>query len=385
MNEMELYDKIVETVKNSTFDVVLVIGADNYAYMAGASIPFLALYPDSPVAITWPRRGDPTIIAPEEWEETIVALSSVKKAVTYSGGVDDFAKAVANVLKAKKNARIGVDLLRIPEATLQQLKKLLPESEWASCDGLLRELRAVKTEEELELLEDAAYRVDHGIFGTQHHVLITSTRSEMSLSEEVRVHCLERGLDVVAGHSVSQGVSGPNAGKFWPRAPYYGIGHEKKLKEGEYVRIEARYSLHGYWGTGSRLMTQGYPLAEQREAYYNIVALREAALATMKPGAKCSDVYKAMKATAKERDAKIVEGLALGHGIGVSDIEAPYISVKDDTKICSGMTLVIRPVVEGPKGELLWSSDTVVIEDDGPRVVGWYKDWRAPYVANYTL
>ena len=382
---MELYDKIVAAVKASTFDAVLVTGADNYAYMAGAAIPFLALYPDSPVAVIWPRRGDPTVIAPEEWEETIMALSSVKKTVTYSRGVEAFAKAAADVLKAKKDARIGVDLLRIPEATLQQLKKLLPETEWASCDGLIRELRVVKTDEELELLEDAAYRVDHGIFGTQHHVLLTSTRSEMSLGEEVRVHCLERGLDVVAGHSVSQGTSGPNAAKFWPRAPYYGVGHEKKLKEGEYVRIEARYSLDGYWGTGSRLMTQGYPTAEQREAYNNIVALREAALAAMKPGAKCSDVYEAMKAAAKERDAKLVEGLALGHGIGVADIEAPYISANDDTKLCPGMALVICPVIEGPKGELLWSSDTVVVEDGGPRIVGWYKDWRAPYVANYTL
>jgi Xaa-Pro dipeptidase len=105
----------------------------------------------------------------------------------------------------------------------------------------------------------------------------------------------------------------------------------------------------------------------------------------MKPGAKCSDVYKAIKAAAKDRGANLVEGLALGHGIGVADVEAPYLSAKDDTKIYPGMALVIRPVVEGPKGELLWSCDTVVVEDDGPRVVGWYKDWRAPYVANYTL
>ena len=382
---MELYDKIVAAVKGSTFDAVLVTGADNFAYMAGAAVPFLALYHDSPVAVVWPKRGDPTMIAPEEWEETIVTLSSVKKTATYSGGVDAFAKTVADSLKAKKEARIGVDLLRIPEATLQQLKKLLPGATWASCDGLIRELRAVKTEEELEALEDVAYRVDHGIFGTQHHVLITSTRSEMSLAEETRVHCLERGLDVIGGQSVSQGASGSNTSKFWPRAPYYGIGHEKKLKEGEYVRIEARYSIDGYWGTGSRLMTQGYPTAEQREAYNGLVAMREAALAAMKPGAKCSDVYKAMKTTAKERGAKLVEGLALGHGIGVADVEAPYLSAKDDTKICPGLALVICPVVEGPKGELLWSSDTVLVEEDGPRVVGWYKDWRAPYVANYTL
>ena len=70
----------------------------------------------------------------------------------------------------------------------------------------------------------------------------------------------------------------------------------------------------------------------------------------MKPGAKCSAVYRAMKAAAKDRGAKLVEGLALGHGIGVADVEAPYISAKDDTVICPGMAIVIRPVVEGPRG-----------------------------------
>jgi len=93
----------------------------------------------------------------------------------------------------------------------------------------------------------------------------------------------------------------------------------------------------------------------------------------------------AMKAAAKDRGTKIVEKLALGHGIGVADMEAPYISGKDDTVLCVGMAFVIRPVIEGPEGELLWSSDTVCIEKDGPHVVGWYKDWRAPYIANYTL
>lgn len=383
---MELYDKIYAAVKGSTFDAVLVTGADNFAYMAGAAIPFLAIYPDSPVAVLWSKKGDPTLIVPLEWEETIQTLSSVKKTKTYTGGPDSFIKSVVEALKiVKGGGRAGVDLLRIPSATFEVLKAKTPTWEWASCDGLVRELRVVKTREELELLEDIAYRVDHGIFGTQHHILITSIRSEMSLGEEIRIHCLERGLDVVGGHSVSQPASGFNATKFWPLAPNYGIGYDKKLQPDEYVRMEARYSLDGYWGTGCRLMTQGYPSIEQREAYNCLVSLRRSALAAIKPRVKSSAVYKAIKAEAKEIGAKLVEGLALGHGIGVAETEAPYISAKDDTMICEGMALVISPVIEGPKGELLWSSDTVIVEADGPRVVGWYKDWREPYVANYTL
>ena len=383
---MELYEKIYSAIEDSAFDAVLVTGADNFAYMAGAAVPFLALYPESPVAVLWSKKRDPVVVVPEEWEETIQSLSSVKKMKTYLGGPDAFAKAAAEVLKAeKKKGRIGVDLLRIKATTYEMLKAETPGYEWASCDGFIRELRATKTEEELELLEDVAYRVDHGIFGTQHHVLVTSSRSEMSLGEDIRVHCLERGLDVIGSQSISQGTSGPSATKWWPRAPYYGIGNEKKLQPGEYVRMEARYSIDGYWGTGSRLMTQGYPTTEQRKSYHDLVALREVALKTAKPGAKCSNVYYAMLEEAKKRNVKLFEQVVLGHGIGVADVEAPYISAGDDTKLCAGMVLVIRPVIEGPKSELLWSSDTAIVETDGAHIVGWYKDWREPYVANYTL
>jgi Xaa-Pro dipeptidase len=382
---MEIYEKIYSAVEDSAFDVVLVTGADNFAYMAGAVAPFLTLYPESPVAVLWSKKKDPIVIAPQEWEETIQSLSSIKKIKTYAGGPDAFVKAAVEVLKSEKKGRVGVDLLRVKASTLEMLKTETPGYEWASCDGFIRELRTTKTEEELELLEDVAYRVDHGIFGTQHHVLVTSSRSEMSLGEEIRVHCLERGLDVIGGQSVSQGASGSSATKWWPRAPNYGIGNEKKLLPGEYVRMEARYSIDGYWGTGSRLMTQGYPTTEQRKSYHDLVALREVALAAAKPGVKCSRVYEAILEEAKKRDIKLYERIALGHGIGVADVEAPYISASDDTILCAGMVLVIRPVCEGPNGELLWSSDTAIVDVDGAYIVGWYKDWREPYVANYTL
>jgi len=49
------------------------------------------------------------------------------------------------------------------------------------------------------------------------------------------------------------------------------------------------------------------------------------------------------------------------------------------------MVLVLDPMIYGPEREILRSKDTVVVTEDGCRVVGWYKNWREPYVANYTL
>lgn len=113
---MELYDKIYAAVKGSSFDAVLVTGADNFAYMAGAAVPFLAIYPDSPVAVLWPRKGDPTVITPVEWEDTIKALSGVKNSKTYTGGPEAFTKSVTEALKAvKRGAELALTYSGFPQ------------------------------------------------------------------------------------------------------------------------------------------------------------------------------------------------------------------------------------------------------------------------------
>ena len=96
----------------------------------------------------------------------------------------------------------------------------------------------------------------------------------MSLSEEIRVHALERGLDVFGHHSVGPCASGKNARKFWPLAPKFGLGYAKLLKPGEYVRMMINTSLDGYWSEGARMMIMGEPNEEQISAYEALVSLK---------------------------------------------------------------------------------------------------------------
>jgi len=192
-------------------------------------------------------------------------------------------------------------------------------------------------------------------------------------------------LDVVGHHSVSQTASGVHAKKFWPLAPKFGLGYAKHLKPGEYVRMEMRANLDGYWSDAARMMTMGEPTEEQSKAYEALVALREAALEQMKPGARCNEVYEAIMKKAAELGVELVPKLGIGHGVGVTTMEPPFLNAVDDTELRPGMVLVLDPMIYGPEGEILRSKDTVVVTDDGCRVVGWYKDWREPYIANYTL
>ena len=126
----------------------------------------------------------------------------------------------------------------------------------------------------------------------------------------------------------------------------------------------------------------GWPLPEQTKAYEGLVAMRKAALAAVRPGATCADLYAAMLDAAERAGVTPVTGVHWGHGIGVASQEAPWIAPGDATGLKEGMVLVLNPHVQGPGGTILYSRDTVLLDFNGCKILGWYKDWREPYVAS---
>jgi Xaa-Pro aminopeptidase len=385
-----IVDRVKTSLESSEYDAVIVFGPDNVQYLTGAHLPFTYSYPERFMAVFWPRKGEPTCVCPAEWGSSLLELSwmrGTRRYVEEPGNPEAIMEPLSELVKATRRTtgKIGLDMDRVSADLFESLQRAIPGYELVTCDGWLRELRMTKTPSEVELLEDVAYRTDHGIFGAAHHVLVTSARSEMSLSEEIRVHSMEIELDVVGHHSVSQTASGEHAGKFWPLAPKFGLGYAKHLKPGEYVRMEMRASLDGYWSDAARMMTMGEPMEAQSKAYEVLVALREAALEEMKPGARCNEVYDAIKQRVAELGMELVPKLGVGHGVGVTTLEPPFLTTADETELQPGMVLVLDPMIYGPEREILRSKDTVVVTEAGCRIVGWYKDWREPYVANYTL
>ena len=385
----ELKTKIVDSVKESQYDAVVVFGADNVQYMSGAYLHYPPTFPDRYMAVFWAKGEEPICIVPPEWESSVLNMAWVSKTRTYTekqGSPTGVAEAVANLARntVRKTGKIGVDAERTALNLYRRLEAALEDFTLVPCDDWLRELRVKKTPKELRLLETVASMTDHAIAGQAHHVLVKQAATEMSNTENVRIHAIERGLDEVGHHAIAQVTTGPNTSRFWPGAPMYGIGFDRIPQHREFMRLELTATLDGYWSGGARMLTMGEPTEEQKAAYQGIVALREVALQHMKPGARCRDVYTAVKQAADEKGIQLVSNLVIGAGVGVTNYEPPYISGADETELQSGMVVVLNPVVEAPSGELLMSKDTVFITENGANVVGWFKDWREPFICNYT-
>ncbi len=385
----EIVSKVKASLQDSSFDAVLVFGYDNVQYLTGAYLHYPASFPDRYMAVFWANDQDPVCVLPREWESSYLNLAWVKKTRTYTekpGSPRGAAEAAANLAKntVRRTGKIGVDTERVSVSLYEQLEATLENFKLEPCDEWLRELRVVKTSKELELLEEVAARTDHAIAGQAHHVLVKQAATEMSNTENVRIHALERQLDEVGHNAIAQVTTGEHAAKFWPGAPMYGIGFDRVPRHREWMRLELTATVNGYWCNGARMLTMGEPTEEQTADYQTLVALRDAALQNMKPGVRCSDVYEAVRQAAAEKGIQLVGKVAVGAGVGTTNHEPPYISGADHTKLKPGMVLNLNPVVRAPSGELLMGRDTVVITEDGAKVVGWYKDWREPFTANYT-
>jgi Xaa-Pro aminopeptidase len=390
MKNLGIYEKVSEAIEKSEYDAVISVGPDNIQYLSGAALPFLYNSPDRPVIILWPKKSSPTIICPAEWVSTLRSNSWIIKVLGYIESAESLKPAVEVLTKevrdfVGKGAKIGLDMNRVSNVLFKELEQALSGIELLDCSDWLRKLRIKKTIQEVELLEDIALRTDHGIVGAAHHIIVTHPKTEMALAEDTRVHCIERELDTVGHHSMAQATSGENVKKLWPLVERYSVGWEKRLRPGEMVRLGMISSYDGYWSNTTRMVINGEPTIEQSQAFEELVTLRKKAISLIRPGISCSKVYKSVVEEAERKGIRLIKELGVGHGIGVTSSEAPYLTAWDETLLEPGMVLVLDPVIIGTKGEIMRSKDTIKVTETGCKILGWYINWRAPYIAAYNL
>jgi Xaa-Pro dipeptidase len=385
----EIIEKVNAGINEAGYDAILVFGYDNVQYLSGAYLHFPQSFPDRYMAVFWPKDEPATCVLPHEWESSFLNLSWINKTRTYNekpGSPSGIVEAAVYIAKntVRKTGRIGIDVNRTPLNVYNRLKGALEDFELVPCDDLLREMRLRKTPGELAVLDEVVSKNDQAIAGHAHHILVLQANGEMNITEGIRTHAIERDLDEVGHQAIAQAVTEPNTEKWWPSAPMFGIGLDKKPLRREWLRMELVSTVNGYWSNGARMLSMDDPTEEMKADYQSLVTLRETARNALKPGIKASEVYRTVTAAADENGITIESKVTLGAGIGASNYEPPYISAADETVLEPGMIIVFSPAIRDAKGNLLMAKDTFLITEEGNKLIGWWKDWREPFISNYT-
>ena len=116
-------------------------------------------------------------------------------------------------------------------------------------------------------------------------------------------------------------------------------------------------------------MIVGEPTPDQVRAFDSMLALQTRAIEVLGPGVPAGEVELATVALAKELGVADNLRHHVGHSIGLEGHEAPFLDLGEETVLEAGMVFTVEPGVYFKALGGFRHSDTVVITDDGCRVM----------------
>jgi Xaa-Pro aminopeptidase len=224
-----------------------------------------------------------------------------------------------------------------PEMRAETLLELLDVATGAtpvSGAPLLRAVREVKQEDEIEALARAAATADRAM--QRAFAACRPGVTELDVAAEIAAGFREAGADEVAFAIVAAGPHGA--------FPHHHAG-STELRAGDAVVIDLGSKLGGYSSDLTRMVHVGEPSARYRELHEVVERAVQAGLAAARPGATCTDVDRAA------RDSITADGYGdafihrTGHGLGLSTHEPPWIMAGEDVTLRPGMVFSIEPGV----------------------------------------
>jgi Xaa-Pro dipeptidase len=235
---------------------------------------------------------------------------------------------------------------------------------------------AIKSPAEIELIRESAK------WGNLAHVLLQRyTRpglTEVEVSQRATNEATLAMLDAIgpiyrAQNAFFEGASAGYRGQIGRNAAIpHSLTANIAFREGDVLVTGASAPVWGYLSELERTMVIGEPAAEQRVMFDHMVALQDIAFEAIKPGARCSDVDRAVRAYYDEHGLWDYWKHHVGHCIGLRYHEGPFLDIGDDTEIEPGMVFTVEPGLYAAGLGGFRHSDTVVVTEDGVEFLTYY-------------
>jgi Xaa-Pro dipeptidase len=347
-------------------------------YFSGFMTPFWQS-PTRPWFLVVPPRGKPIAVIPEigaermatTWVEDIRVWPAPRPA-------DDGISVLADLLSGltRDGGTVGLpmgheSLLRMPLSDFHTLRAALPGIEFVDASPIVRGLRMVKSEAEIEKTRYVCQLVSDGFesFGT----LARTGDVEREIFRAARIDFLTRGADEVPYLVGGSGPGGP--------IEVIGPPTDRVLAPGDVLMMDTGTVFDGYYSDFDRNFAFGFASDATRRAYDVVYRATEAGLAAARPGATPADLWAAMAAVL---DAGGSTGNAvgrLGHGLGTQLTEQPSNMPGDETVMVPGMVMTLEPGMTYGDGRVMVHEENLVIRDGPPELLSRRASMEIPIIA----
>lgn len=243
-------------------------------------------------------------------------------------------------------------------SALDELGALLPDLQVVSAPSVLTDLRAVKSDDELELMRLACELTDFGqeVFRelVEPGKLIAEVDAETVLRMRIEGARRFPGSEITAR---AFSLTGPDSA-----APHgSGAGSDARIERGHGIVNIIIASLGGYCVENERTLFVGEASEEQRRAYAAIREAQAAAVAACVPGSPLAGVDRAATAVITRHGYGDRLLHRAGHGIGLRGHDQPADMAFNERPLLAGEVYTIEPGIYLPGLGGFRIDDTVVV------------------------
>ncbi|MEQ3711173.1 M24 family metallopeptidase [Tateyamaria sp.] len=260
-----------------------------------------------------------------------------------------------------KGGRIGIPSgpethLRLPLDSWADLRQRMDARSFTDDAGILRRLRLVKSQAEVQKITAACAIADRAFARVPEIACAGVPLAQVFRAFQML--CLEEGADWVS--YLAGGVGPGGYGDIIAPAT------NAPLDTGDVLMLDTGVVRDGYFSDFDRNWSVGQPSGATQDAYAKLLDASDAGFAIARPGATAAELFHAMD--------KVLTGGAggsdagrYGHGLGMQLTEWPSLIPDDHTVLEPGMVLTLEPGLTTNTGNTLVHEENIVITDSGAR------------------
>ncbi len=353
-SEHEVIRNLRARMKAAGFDALVAFSQDNVTYTAGFLVPSHA---------TNRFRRTVTVIAADDFATQIVVNVEEKQAIARSRfrdvrAYDQFREEAADLVAdalieaGVAEGRIAIELDFMPARDFARLSKRLPRAQFDECRDLYFQARMIKTDEEVHILREIGVLTEKVIHETMPKIRAGMTEIDVA---RILVDGMIAGGSTNFKYRVGSGVNSSITN--------CGTTH-KKIETGDIIRIEVLGDLDNYRSNVTRTAVVGKPTARQRDIWAKLIRAREICKTILVPGTSVAQLYQTYVSACRESGIEPTIKF-LGHGIGQTIHEEPYITDTRNIEFVPNITFTMEPLFMMPGEMGFHTEDMYVITRNG--------------------
>jgi len=338
---------IREKLDETGADAFICYSNPNYRYLSGFTGSLAILIISSERAI---------IMSDFRYRTQVVGEVSNFEFVEIAGAPE---KTIAGQIEKLKIAKLTFESAHLTYrhyAQLTEIKslELIPTENW------VEDLRAIKDDAEIELVEKAASIVDACIERTAEEIKPGMTEKEAANSINALIRSLggeKEAFDLIVASGTRSAMP-------------HGAPSDRRIQAGEPIVIDIGARFNGYHSDLTRTIWLDKMRQSQVMEIFEIVEeAQAAAIEAIRPEMPCAEIDAVARDLIAERGYGDFFGHGLGHGVGLGVHESPAISRLGEGNVKPGMVFTVEPGIYVPDVGGVRIEDMVVVTRDGCRIL----------------